>query len=133
MRRGWVVALLMSSYLVAAPVTFEEASKLYNRTDFEHSIEILRALPTKDAHVFDLMGRNYFMLGDFKKASEVYEQAVAADPANSDYEHWLGKAYGRRAETSSPFTAPGLASKARQHFEKAFALNPNNQDAVSDL
>jgi tetratricopeptide (TPR) repeat protein len=31
------------------------------------------------------------------------------------------------------FTAPGLASKARQHFEKAVALNPRNQDAVSDL
>jgi len=73
------------------------------------------------------------LLGDFKKASEVYEHAVSADPANSEYENWLGRAYGRRAETSSPFTAPSLASKARQHFEKAVALNPKNREAVDDL
>ena len=90
-------------------------------------------MPEKDAAVFDLIGKNYFMLADFKKASESYEKAVAADPSNSEYQHWLGRAYGRRAETSSPFTAPGLASKARQHFEKAVALNPRNQEAVSDL
>jgi tetratricopeptide (TPR) repeat protein len=119
--------------LAAGPVTFEEASRLYNRTDFEGSIQILRSLPTKDARVFDLMGKNYFMLGDFKKASEVYEQAVAADPSNAEYEHWLGKAFGKRAETSSPFTAPGFASKARQHFERSVALNSTDKEAIGDL
>jgi tetratricopeptide (TPR) repeat protein len=93
----------------------------------------LSGVQAKNAKVFDLMGKNYFMLGEFKKASEVYEQAVAADPANAEYEHWLAKAYGKRAETSSPFTAPGLASKARQHFEKAVELNPKDKDAISDL
>src|SRR5262249_6346851 len=83
--------------------------------------------------VLDLIGKNHFMLGEFKKAGEYHEKAVAADPSNSEYEHWLGKDYGKRAETSSPFTAPGLASKARQHFEKAVALDPKNQDAISDL
>src|SRR5437867_3066688 len=132
MWRGLLLSLLAGS-LFAGPEGLTEATKLYNRTNYEASLKLLASLPEKDAHVFDLMGRNYFMLGDFKKASEVYEQAVAADPANSDYEHWLGKAYGKRAETSSPFTAPGLASKARQHFEKAVALNSGNQEAVGDL
>src|SRR4051812_7438168 len=133
MLRGWAVSLLISGMLIAAPADFEQASKLYNRTDFEGSLHILNRLSPKDGRVFDLMGRNYFMLGDFKKASEVYEQAVAADPSNAEYEHWLGKAYGRRAETSSPFTAPGLASKARQHFEKAVDLNPQDKEAIGDL
>src|SRR5258708_29669926 len=46
---------------------------------------------------------------------------------------WLGRAYGRRAETSSMITAPGLATKARQYFERAAQLNPDNLEAQSDL
>jgi Flp pilus assembly protein TadD len=46
---------------------------------------------------------------------------------------WLGRAYGRRAETSSLITAPGFANKARQFFEKAAQLNPSNIEAQSDL
>jgi tetratricopeptide (TPR) repeat protein len=46
---------------------------------------------------------------------------------------WLGRAWGRRAETSSPFTAPGYAIKARQNFEKALGLNPKNLEAINDL
>ena len=37
------------------------------------------------------MGKNYYMLGDFKKASEVYERAVAADPKNAEYEALAGQ------------------------------------------
>src|SRR5271157_173043 len=79
------------------------------------------------------MGRNYYMQADYRRASEVLEKAVAADPDNSEYALWLGRALGRRAETASPFTAPGFASKARQYFEKAAQLNPRNLEALSDL
>jgi len=133
MLRGLLVCYLISVSLFGQPASFDEASKLYRRTDYEGSLKLLLALPAKDARVYDLIGRNQFMLGEFKKASESYQQALAADPSNSEYEHWLGKALGKRAETASPFTAPGLASKARQHFEKAVALNPRNKDAVEDL
>jgi tetratricopeptide (TPR) repeat protein len=133
MWRGLSVCYVVAVSLWAQPASFEQASKLYHRTDYEGSLKLLRALPDKDARVYDLIGRNQFMLGDFKKASESYQQALAAEPSNSDYEHWLGKAFGKRAETASPFTAPGLAAKARQHFEKAVALNPKNKEAVDDL
>jgi tetratricopeptide (TPR) repeat protein len=133
MWRGFIIGGLVavSSWGQTAPLAI--ASKLYNQTDYEGSLRLLNALPEKDARVHDLIGRNQFMLGEFKKASDSYERAVGADPSNSEYEHWLGKAYGKRAETSSPFTAPGLAGKARQHFEKAVALNPKNKEAVNDL
>jgi cytochrome c-type biogenesis protein CcmH/NrfG len=133
---GWgfkFVACLISMSLWGASPSFEQAGRLYRHTDYEASLKVLAELPEKDGAVFDLIGKNYFRLGEFKKASESYEKAVAADPSNSEYELWLGRAYGRRAETSSPFTAPGLASKARQHFEKAVALDPRNAEAVSDL
>jgi tetratricopeptide (TPR) repeat protein len=73
------------------------------------------------------------MQQEYQRAGEALEKAVAADPANSEYELWLARAYGRRAETSSPFTAPGHASRARQHFEKSVQLNPRNVEALSDL
>jgi len=133
MWRGLLFCFLTSVSLFAESASFEQASKLYRRTDYEGSLQLLLALPDKDARIYDLIGRNQFMLGEFKKASESYQQALTADPSNSDYEHWLGKALGKRADTASPFTAPSLASKARQHFEKAVALNHRNKEAVDDL
>jgi len=111
----------------------DRANKLYSLTEFQQSLEVLRAVPGKDAAVFELMGRNYYGLGDFKKATEVLEKAAALEPENSEVYLWLGRAYGRRAETSSMLTAPGFATKARQFFERAAQLNPNNLDAQSDL
>ncbi len=133
MLRGLLVLGFLASISAWGAPALDQAAQLYHRTDYEASLKLLQALPEKDAAIFDLIGKNQFMLGEFKKASESFEKAVAADPANSEYEHWLGKAYGKRAETASPFTAPGLASKTRQHFEKAVALNPKNLEAVNDL
>lgn len=111
----------------------DRAHKLYNLTEFQQSLEVLQAVPNKDAAVYELMGRNYYGQGEFKKATEVLEKAVALAPGNSGVYLWLGRSYGRRAETSSLITAPGLANKARQFFEKAAQLNPANLEAQSDL
>jgi len=111
----------------------EHAHRLYNLTEFQQSLEVLLAVPNKDAPVYELMGRNYYGQGDYKKATEALEKAVALAPDNSGCHLWLGRAYGRRAETSSLITAPGWANKARQSFEKAVQLNPANLEAQSDL
>ena len=111
----------------------DQAHKLYNLTEFQQSLEVLHAVPNKDAAVYELMGRNYYGQGEFKKATEALERAAALEPGNSGVYLWLGRAYGRRAETSSMITAPGLATKARQFFEKAAQLNPANLDAQTDL
>jgi cytochrome c-type biogenesis protein CcmH/NrfG len=111
----------------------DRAHKLYNLTEFQQSLEVLQAVPNKDAAVYELMGRNYYGQGEFKKATEALEKAVALAPDSSVCHLWLGRAYGRRAETSSLITAPGLANKARQFFEKAVQLNPLNLEAHSDL
>lgn len=117
----------------AASPQFDEARRLYGLTDFERSLAVLNAIPDKTADVHELTGRNYYMLGDFRKAQEAFEKALEQQPSNSEYALWLGRAYGRRAETSNVFTAPGLAAKARQYFEKATALNPRNLEALTDL
>jgi cytochrome c-type biogenesis protein CcmH/NrfG len=117
----------------AGGADFEQAHKLYNSTNFQQSIKVLLAMQSKDAAVYALLGRNYYMEGEFKKASEALEKSFELEPTNAEYALWLGRAFGRRAETGSPFTAPGYASKTRQYFEKAVALNPANLEAQSDL
>jgi cytochrome c-type biogenesis protein CcmH/NrfG len=111
----------------------DEARKLYQFSDFQGSLNVLCNVPQRDAAVWELIGKDYYGLADFKKATDALEKAVALDPGNSQTALWLGRAYGRRAETSSMFTAPGFASKARQYFERATHLNPNNLEAQSDL
>jgi tetratricopeptide (TPR) repeat protein len=73
------------------------------------------------------------MMGEFKKSTEILEKAVAQKPDSSDLRLWLGRAYGRRAETAFPVSAPRLAGKARDQFEKAVELDPNNLAALADL
>lgn len=53
--------------------------------------------------------------------------------AGLEFADWLGKAYGRRAETSSVLTAPFYASKTRESFEKAVVLDSVNLEARSDV
>ena len=119
--------------LSAASDDLERAQKLYDLTEFDQSLEVLNAIRAKDGPIFELIGRNYYMNGDFKKATEALEKAVEADPLNSDRVLWLARAYGRRAETSNFLSAMGHASKARQYFERAVQLNPRNLDALTDL
>lgn len=80
-----------------------------------------------------LAGRAAYGMGDYKKATDYLEKATAQNPGNSLYFLWLGRAFGRRAETSLPFTAPHYASKARQNFEKAVELDASNGEALNDL
>ena len=58
------------------------------------------------------------MLGEYKSASDAFEHALALDSSHSSYYHWLGRAYGRRAETSFPLTAVNYAAKARAASKK---------------
>ncbi len=141
-RAGWkqvhrmartILALAMAAALWAATPEFDRARKLYNRTDFDGSLKILLAIEPKDAAVLELIGRNYYMTGDYRRATDWLEKALAAAPSSSSPALWLGRAYGRRAETSSMLTAPGYAGKARKYFEKAVALNPRDLEAANDL
>lgn len=111
----------------------QRARTLYDETDYAKSLSLLREIPKPAADVDGLMGQDYFMLGEYKKACDAFEKALALEPSNSVYAHWLGRSFGRRAEISSPLFAFGNASKARQYFERAVALDPNNQEALNDL
>jgi tetratricopeptide (TPR) repeat protein len=131
--KGLLLILGLAGALVAGSPDLERARSLYNLTAFDQSLRILESLPAKDAAAYDLMGRDYYMQGDYKRATETLEKALAAEPGVAEHALWLGRAYGRRAESSSIFTAPGLASKARQYLERAVELDPRDLEALADL
>lgn len=133
--RNWVISIALASSLFGAPADLDRARQLYERTDYDAALKLL--LPAANASAsgpaWELIGKSYFNKADFKKAGEAFEKAIAIEPRNSAYFLWLGRAYGRRAETSSPFTAPGYAVKARQNFETAVSLDGENIEAINDL
>ena len=130
--RVFIVLLLVGSGALAQD-PLSKAEELYHRTDYQTSLTMIRESGLASAAAFGLAGQDLFMLGEYKKASEAFERAFALEPANPDYALWLGRSFGRRAETASPFFASSYASKARGYFEKAVALDPKNEQALSDL
>ena len=130
----WIAAgLLFGGAVHAESLAWTRAHELYQRTDYVGSLEVLSGSGARDAAEYLLMGQDYFMLAQYKKASEALEKAAGLAPQNAECFLWLGRAFGRRAELANPFTAPGYASKARQNFERAVALDPDNREAVGDL
>jgi tetratricopeptide (TPR) repeat protein len=130
--RGLIGFVLAISCALAQD-TLQRAEELYNKTDYQKSLALLHEAPAHQATAYNLIGRDYFMLGEYKKSTEAFQKAFALEPSNSVHAHWLGRAFGRRAETSGPFLAPMHASKARQYFEQAVALDPSNDEALNDL
>ncbi|WP_321470026.1 tetratricopeptide repeat protein [uncultured Paludibaculum sp.] len=130
--RVFIVSLLLS--FCAAASDLDVAQKLYDRTDYQATLDVLKkSAESKTGPTWELAGKAAYQLGDFKKSIEFFEKASQANPSKSTYVNWLGRAWGRRAETANPFMAPGYASKARQYFEQAVALNPRDVEAVNDL
>jgi len=119
--------------LAASPNELDRARQLYQATEYSAALKVLNRLPNKTAEVYALIGQSQFMNGEYKRAAESFDKAVAQDPQNSEYRHWLGRSFGRQAESASILTAPGLAIKTRQAFEKAVALDPSNKEALNDL
>jgi Flp pilus assembly protein TadD len=124
--------LLLAATIEAAPDVVSRAHALYQRTEYENSLHALAQDASPDAANYLLSGKNYFMLGDFRKAVDFFDKALVLTPMNSETELWLGRAWGRRAENNS-LMAIVYAGRARQCFEKAIALDPHNNEAKNDL
>ena len=87
----------------------------------------------RNAVAQNLLCRAYFMMEDWDRGISACEQAVYLDPQNSKYSLWLGRVNGEKADRSSFVSAPGLAKKARESFERAVELDQKNVEARLDL
>lgn len=125
-------ALVLALFGLQAPAApLDTARQLYSKAQFEQVIGALKG--DNSAAALQLQGQSWFLLGEFKKATDAFDRALEQNGNNSELNAWAGRAYGRRAETGNPLVAPRYASKARQFFEKAVELDPRNVEALSDL
>lgn len=122
--------LLVTGLLQASPL--DRARELYDHTEYARAIELLNREPATP-QTLQLLGQSYIMLGEFKKATDTLDKAASLDPADSMILTWLARAWGRRAETSFALNAVGYATKSREEFERAVALDPMNREAMNDL
>jgi tetratricopeptide (TPR) repeat protein len=87
----------------------------------------------RNAAAYSLLCRVYFLLDDWDNAIANGERAVQLDPEVGSYHLWLGRAYGRKAETVTLVTAFLLARKVAKEFERANELDPDDWTARRDL
>lgn len=72
----------------------------------------------------------------YTQAIKVFTMLTAAEPTNSTYHRWLGRSYGRRAETIGKWqflSTIKLVRKTRLAFELAVRLDSSNHKALRDL
>jgi tetratricopeptide (TPR) repeat protein len=114
-------------------MALELAEENYHATNYEAALRVIEKGEPKVPGQWLLIGKVHFQMGEYKKAIDALEEATKAAPSSSTDWNWLGRAYGKQADTGSKFTAFGNARKARDAFEKAVALDPGSLDAVDDL
>ncbi len=78
-------------------------------------------------------GKIEYANGDHDKAVELLRQATKQDSRNAEAYLWLGRALGRKAESSNPLRAAFLVGDIKHAFERAVELAPSNDDARGDL
>ena len=129
---GLMLCLGLPAALAAAP----GAAELLATGHADEALAALRShLQTTpdDAEAQILLLRTYYGMHRWDDAVAAGQQAVALQPNNSAYHLWLGRAYGKKAESSPWFQALFFARKTHAEFEKAVTLNGKNLDARSDL
>ena len=132
-RMLWL-SLLFTAFVCNAATT--PGSDLLSSGKADEAVALLQKAVTdspNDAASYNLLCRAYYSFGNWDQAISAGEKSIAIDANNSMFHLWLGRSYGEKADSSSVFSAPGLAKKARVEFETAVKLNPENVDARGDL
>jgi len=132
-----VISLIGVSFIEAprawADITPESLLKTGKADEALRLLNLEIQTNPNNAGAYNLLSRVYYQLEVWDTSLKMAERSVALEPRNSLYHQWVGRAAGRKAENSNPFTAFGLARRVRSEFEKAVALDGNNISARADL
>src|SRR6516164_6298047 len=124
-------ALLLSLSVTQEPIPAARAQ--FDAGNYKTALTTLTAALThtpNDASLHYWTARTDYELRNYDEAIHHAEQAVRLAPQNAEYNRWLGRAYGAKAEQSHSFF---LARKVKQAFEAAVRLAPGNIAARRDL
>lgn len=126
-----LMLLLGATFAVAAPAGLDSLQLLSNgqMNDLIGSL-----INRNDAESYHMLSRAYYATEQWDSSIKNAEHAVALRPDDSNYHLWLGRAYGQKAaEIGNPLSAASLAHKAKNEFERAVQLDPQNVSARADL
>jgi Tfp pilus assembly protein PilF len=135
-RMGLAFSLLFlfSARFLLADVTRANTLLQQGRVDEATvSLRELLAAEPGDAQAHQLLCRIYYAQDMADNAIRECQLAASGDPASSDNQMWLGRAYGFKASHANPLSALSLAVKVRIAFERAVQLDPENVHALNDL
>jgi tetratricopeptide (TPR) repeat protein len=86
-----------------------------------------------NAAAFNYLGRVYYSLEDWDNAVRNCERAAQLEPRNAEFQLWLGRSYGEKANSAGPLSAYSLARKSVAAFAAAHNLDRKNLDISRDL
>ena len=141
-----LATLLVATLLVATrlpckaqtasnPISVAERALMLGRVD--DTINILQPIITANssngpAHL--LLCRAFYSEDHADEAISECESALKNGlRGNSVAQDWMGRAYGKKADSAGPFAGLKLARKVKDAFEAAVKLDPHNPDAIDDL
>jgi tetratricopeptide (TPR) repeat protein len=131
---SFLLLILLSAPFLMADATQANALLQQGRVDeAAASLRELLAMHPGDGQAHQLLCRIYYAQDMADNAIHECQLAASSDPASSDDQMWLGRAYGFKASHAHPLSALSLAIKVRVAFERAVQLDPENIHALNDL
>jgi tetratricopeptide (TPR) repeat protein len=126
-----VLVLVVLVPLVASAATPQE---LLDTGRADEAIQLLTPQATgNNAAAYNYLGRVYYALDAWDDAVRFCERAAQLEPNNAQFQLWLGRTYGEKANAAPALTAYSLARKSVAAFTAAHSLDPRNEDIARDL
>jgi len=142
MRRRIIFLLILSigSFYISASgeedETIHKAVQLFKEFHFAEAKSVFQSFLKKDPNNSEAafyLGRIYLVEDSLAKSVKYLKEAVVLDGNNSENHHWLGIAYGQKAQKAGLLKKAGLAKKMKKEIERALELDPDNVDAHFSL
>ena len=129
----WILLFFGARFLLADAIQANAFLQQGRVDEAAASLRELLAANPGDGRAHQLLCRIYYAQDMADDAIHECQLAVSDDPASSDNQLWLGRAYGFKASHANPLSALSLAVKVRVAFERAAQLDPENIHALNDL
>lgn len=114
----------------------EQGIQYFNSQKYAEAKQVFESLAagkTTDPVVAYHLGRIFIREGNYEKAIDWLERAIASEPNNSNYHFWLGRAYAIKAQRVGLLKKAAAARQIKVAFERAIQLNPDNLEARMSL
>ena len=139
--RGFVTVLVVSGALGATHALADDDSlaavrDLFEEQSYGEASRSLEGLPEHvrgSAECLYYRGRLDLIEGDHDSAAEMFEQAIDAEPDQSDYHYWLAVALMRKMPYRSFLGRMTGGMKMVKEFRRAVKLDPENMRARMTL